>query len=108
MRIAVIADVHGNAAALEAALSRLRQQYDPGSVGSPAYHDATEPTRVSESGSPRACFALVTVAAEIKVELHAIAYDWERAAREAERNGRQDRAHAQRIGTPVRGTGASA
>lgn len=71
---------------------------NPGSVGNPAYH-ATEPsTHVSESGAPHARFAVVTTADAVAVEHHAVAYDWEDAARRAEMNGRADWAHALRTG----------
>jgi putative phosphoesterase len=71
---------------------------NPGSVGNPAYH-ATEPSlHVSESGAPHARFAVVTMTDQVAVELHAIAYDWEPAARQAEANGRADWAHALRTG----------
>lgn len=74
---------------------------NPGSVGCPAYHDATEPPHVSESGSPRARFAIVSMASQIDIQHHAIAYDWEAAAQQAERNGRRDWAHALRTGTSM-------
>lgn len=71
---------------------------NPGSVGNPAYH-ATEPSiHVSESGAPHARFAVVTMTAAVAVEHHAVAYDWEQAARRAEANGRADWAHALRTG----------
>ncbi|WID98651.1 metallophosphoesterase family protein [Bosea vestrisii] len=71
---------------------------NPGSVGNPAYH-ATEPSvHVSESGAPHARLAVVTMANAIEVEHHAVAYDWDSAARRAEANGRGDWAHALRSG----------
>lgn len=70
---------------------------NPGSVGSPAYHD-TNPTHVSESGVPHARFAIVTLGAEIAIEHHLVVYDWERSARRAQDNGRADWAHALRTG----------
>ncbi|WP_293797613.1 metallophosphoesterase family protein [uncultured Bosea sp.] len=70
---------------------------NPGSVGNPAYRD-TNPAHVSESGMPHARFAVVTLGAEIAVEHHLVAYDWERAARRAEDNGRADWAYALRTG----------
>ncbi|CAN7380020.1 metallophosphoesterase family protein [Bosea sp. LjRoot237] len=71
---------------------------NPGSVGNPAYH-ATEPSiHVSESGAPHARFAVVTMTGAVAVEHHAVAYDWEHAARRAEANGRADWAHALRSG----------
>lgn len=73
---------------------------NPGSVGNPAYRD-TDPTHVSESGMPHARFAVVTLGAEIAIEHHLVAYDWERSARRAEDNGRADWAHALRTGTAL-------
>lgn len=70
---------------------------NPGSVGNPAYRD-TKPAHVSESGMPHARFAIVTLGEEIAVEHHLAVYDWARAARRAEENGRADWAHALRTG----------
>lgn len=71
---------------------------NPGSVGNPAYN-ADEPCiHVSESGAPHARFAVVTMADFVEIEHHAVAYDWEHAARRAEGNGRADWAHALRTG----------
>jgi len=67
---------------------------NPGSVGCPAYRDETPPAHVSESGSPHARFAVVTVEAAIAVEHLAIAYDWDRAAAKARASGRDDWARA--------------
>ncbi|GAU86201.1 metallophosphoesterase [Bosea sp. BIWAKO-01] len=72
---------------------------NPGSVGNPAYEDETPPAHISESGSPHARFALVTIADTITVEHHAIAYDWEAASAQARRNGRDDWAHALSTGS---------
>ena len=70
---------------------------NPGSVGNPAYCD-TNPAHVSESGMPHASFAIVTLGEEIAIEHHFVVYDWERAARRAQDNGRADWAHALRTG----------
>ena len=70
---------------------------NPGSVGNPAYRD-TSPAHVSESGMPHARFAIITLGEAIAAEHHLVAYDWERAARRAEDNGRADWAHALRTG----------
>lgn len=72
---------------------------NPGSVGCPAYRDDTLPPHVSESGSPHARFAVVTIAAAITVEHHAIAYDWDAASARARQNGRDDWAQALSTGT---------
>ena len=72
---------------------------NPGSVGLPAYSDVLPHPHVMEAGSPHARYAL---AAKTRVgwtiELVALDYDWETAARTAERNGRSDWAHALRTG----------
>ncbi|CAN7433482.1 metallophosphoesterase family protein [Bosea sp. LjRoot9] len=68
---------------------------NPGSVGCPAYDDPDAPAHVSESGSPHARFALVTVEDDkVGVAFQAIAYDWAAAARRAQANGREDWAQA--------------
>jgi len=89
-------------------LPRLAQLADgtiivnPGSVGCPAYDDSTEPAHVSESGSPHARFAVVTIEDyAIAVEHHAVSYDWTRAAQRASENGRDDWAHALSTGTAL-------
>lgn len=75
---------------------------NPGSVGCPAYEDPHAPAHVSESGSPHARFAVVTIADDaIAVEHHAIVYDWEHAARRARDNDRPDWAHALLTGTAL-------
>lgn len=71
---------------------------NPGSVGVPAYADAfPEPHRI-EAGSPHARYALLRVERAIEVELVSLEYDWNDAARTAEKNGRADWAHALRTG----------
>lgn len=69
---------------------------NPGSVGLPAYtHDEPHP-HAMEAGSPHARYAVLEevisegAVAGWTVEQHAVPYDWEAAAREAERNGRPD------------------
>ncbi|CAN7669958.1 metallophosphatase family protein [Bosea sp. LjRoot90] len=71
---------------------------NPGSVGNPAYHATYPSLHVSESGAPHARFAVVTMADAVEIEHHAVAYDWNHAARRAEENGRADWAHALRSG----------
>jgi predicted phosphodiesterase len=78
---------------------------NPGSVGLPAYEDS-EPDHVSEAGSPHARYAMLENGSDesVSVELHAIPYDFEAAARRAEANGRPSWAHALRTGfMPDRG-----
>jgi hypothetical protein len=68
---------------------------NPGSVGCPGYIDPTPPAHVSEAGSPHARYGLLTATAlGWRVELLAIAYDWEAAVRRAAQNGREDWARA--------------
>lgn len=71
---------------------------NPGSVGLQAYRDDDPPHRV-EVGSPEARYALATRGAGgWSVEFRRIAYAWDAAARDAERAGRPDWAHALRTG----------
>jgi predicted phosphodiesterase len=72
---------------------------NPGSVGCPAYEDATGQAHVSESGSPHARYALVDLTdSSAEVSFRFVAYDNEAAARQAEANGRSEWAHALRTG----------
>jgi predicted phosphodiesterase len=77
-----------------------RSILNPGSVGDPAYHDATGQAHVSEAGAPHARYALIEVdkGEIVEAAFRAVAYDWEGAARRAEENGRPDWAHALRTG----------
>jgi diadenosine tetraphosphatase ApaH/serine/threonine PP2A family protein phosphatase len=71
----------------------------PGSVGLPAYRDVHPFPHAMEAGSPHARYAILSrTPAEWAVEFVAVAYDWECAAKTAERNGRPDWAHALRSG----------
>ncbi|HKV99892.1 MAG TPA: metallophosphoesterase family protein [Vicinamibacterales bacterium] len=72
---------------------------NPGSVGLPAYsHDVPCPHRM-ESGAPHARYALVRRDRRgWDVDLRAVAYDWEAAARCAAEVGRRDWAHQLRTG----------
>jgi predicted phosphodiesterase len=69
---------------------------NPGSVGLPAYEDPAEPAHVSESGTPLARYAIVTLAGSDlrSADLVAVAYDHGAAAQRALDNGRPDWAHA--------------
>jgi predicted phosphodiesterase len=72
---------------------------NPGSVGCPAYDDPGDDPHVSESASPHARYAVLTLGGDrVAVELIAIEYAWDAAASRAERNGRPDWAHALRTG----------
>ncbi|WP_421916767.1 metallophosphoesterase family protein [Mesorhizobium sp.] len=76
--------------------------FNPGSVGCPAYDDDTPPAHVSEQGSPHARYGIVKLAGEAgnrdRFEAVAVDYDHEAAARQAERAGRPEWAHALRTG----------
>lgn len=75
------------------------QVLNPGSVGLQAYDDAHPYPHVVENGSPHARWALAERrGAQWQVEFHAVAYDWEAAARQAGANGRPDWADALRSG----------
>jgi predicted phosphodiesterase len=78
----------------QARIVQLKQDaliVNPGSVGCPAYLDATPPAHVSEAGSPHARYALLQqTAAGWQVDLVAVAYDWIAASRRAAQNGRQE------------------
>lgn len=64
---------------------------NPGSVGLPAYRDDAPFPHKMETGSPHARYAVIEeFAGAWRVSLRAIAYDWERAARMAAENGRED------------------
>jgi diadenosine tetraphosphatase ApaH/serine/threonine PP2A family protein phosphatase len=64
---------------------------DPGSVGLPAYRDDLPFPHAMEAGSPHARYSVVTADGPgLEVLNVAVAYDWDAAAREAERNGRPD------------------
>ncbi len=72
---------------------------NPGSVGCPAYDSPEPPAHVSELGAPSARYAVLERAGDrVVVDLIALTYDHEAAARRAEDNGRADWAHALRTG----------
>ena len=72
---------------------------NPGSVGLQAYDDDHPLPHVVQIGSPHARWALVERTAQgWQASSHAVAYDWEAAAAQAERNGRADWAGALRTG----------
>lgn len=82
-------------------LSDGRILFNPGSVGDPAYFDDAAPAHVSEQGSPLARYGFVEVDDSGEAsgfEFHAVAYDHESAARQAELCGRPEWAHALRTG----------
>jgi predicted phosphodiesterase len=64
---------------------------NPGSVGLPGYAADSPHPHVMESGSPHARYAILARSGgNWQVEHHVIIYDWESAARLAERQGRPD------------------
>jgi predicted phosphodiesterase len=73
---------------------------NPGSIGYPAYDDEEGAPHVSEQGTPHARYAVVDDdgSAWPSVTFRAVAYDHERAARQAEANGRADWAFGLRTG----------
>jgi predicted phosphodiesterase len=71
---------------------------NPGSVGCPSYDDPGNEPHVSESGSPHARYAVLTIGEQVSAELIAVAYDWEAAAAQADRNGRPEWANGLRTG----------
>jgi predicted phosphodiesterase len=80
-------------------LAPCRLVLNPGSVGLQAYDDVHPHLHVVENGSPHARWALAEREADgWRVALHAVGYDWEAAARRADRNGRPDWADALRSG----------
>jgi predicted phosphodiesterase len=69
---------------------------NPGSVGCPA---GAGGRYVAEAGSPHARYAILTIDdARAAVEMIAVTYPWEAAARRAEANGQAEWAHALRTG----------
>ncbi|RKF20622.1 metallophosphoesterase [Altericroceibacterium spongiae] len=76
-----------------------RMVLNPGSVGLPAYDDDNPHPHVVEVGSPHARYAIVTKReGSWSASFHAVEYDWEQAACDAEVNGRLDWARAFRTG----------
>jgi putative phosphoesterase len=84
---------------------RIRQLDDgrlivnPGSVGLPAFDDNHPHFHLMEADSPHARYALLERHdGRWNVQLRSVAYDWEAAAVQADRNGRPDWADALRTG----------
>lgn len=72
---------------------------NPGSVGLQAYDDAHPHLHLIEAGSPHARWALLSRTPRgWQADLRQVAYDWEAAATQAERQGRGDWADALRTG----------
>lgn len=113
LRAATQAEVEQRAGTVEAAvilcghthLQRMRTLGDgrlvvnPGSVGLPAYADDRPHPHQVECGTPHARYAVLTDTGNgWRVDMHAVEYDWEQAARDAEANGRTDWVTALRTG----------
>lgn len=80
-------------------LKDRRLVVNPGSVGLPAYTDEAPFPHAMEAGTPHARYAILTQqGGEWHCEPIAVVYDWEAAARQAERNERPDWALALRTG----------
>lgn len=80
-------------------LSDGRLVVNPGSVGLQAYDDGRPHPHIVENQTPHARYALLTRhGTGWQVELRALPYDWEAAARRADANGRGDWADALRSG----------
>jgi predicted phosphodiesterase len=78
---------------------------NPGSVGCPAYDDASGTAHVSEAGTPHARYAIVETdpCGGFNVDLVALGYDHMAAARRAADNGRADWAQGLATGRLERG-----
>lgn len=63
---------------------------NPGSIGMPAYIDDNPVPHAIETGAPHARYAVITrgPGGVWSAELHAVAYDWDRAAQQAQANGK--------------------
>ena len=72
---------------------------NPGSVGCPAYDDPGSDPHVSESGSPYARYAVLSIDEHsVSAEMIAVTYDWRAALARAEKNGRPEWAYGLRTG----------
>lgn len=67
---------------------------NPGSVGLPAFDDATPHPHVIEAGSPHARYAVIDTGPRPRVLFACVEYDWTGAAEDAARAGRPDWARA--------------
>jgi predicted phosphodiesterase len=72
---------------------------NPGSVGCPSYCDPGDERHVSESGSPHARYAVLSLTGDqVSAEMIAISYDWKAASARADANGRAEWAYGLRTG----------
>lgn len=68
---------------------------NPGSIGMPAYTDDNPVPHAIETGAPHARYAVATrgPGGTWSVDLRAVVYDWNRAAQQAQKNGKPSVAH---------------
>jgi predicted phosphodiesterase len=72
---------------------------NPGSVGLPAYNDETPEYHVMETGSPHARYSILEYKnGNWQVEMIALSYDYQQAAKQAGKNGRPDWEYAIQTG----------
>jgi putative phosphoesterase len=77
---------------------------NPGSVGCPAYDDPGADPHVSESGSPYARYAVLSIDEQnVSADMIALTYDWKAASAQAEKNGRPEWAYGLRTGWFISG-----
>ncbi|MBY0507628.1 MAG: metallophosphatase family protein [Bryobacteraceae bacterium] len=87
----------------EARLADGRLIINPGSVGLPAYSDDQPYPHAMESGTPDACYAILTPqSGDWQAEFVQVPYDHSAAARQAAVNGRPDWAFALQTGQALR------
>jgi predicted phosphodiesterase len=80
-----------------------RMIVNPGSVGLPAFSDDTGFPHVIETGTPHARYAIVERrGSRWHVQFRVLEYDWDSAAGDAHREGRDDWAHALATGRVLR------
>ena len=80
-----------------------RMIVNPGSVGLPAYSDNAGFPHFMETGTPHARYAIVERrGSRWHVQFRVVEYDWDAAASDAHREGRDDWAHALATGHALR------
>jgi predicted phosphodiesterase len=77
---------------------------NPGSVGCPSCDDPGDDPHVSESGSPHARYAVLTIDEHhVSAEMITVSYDWKAASAQAEKNDRPEWAYGLRTGWFIAG-----